>query len=67
MQISRNEAVPLLRCLALVVSSSVRSARRLVAQNRVFINGQRAQDENAMVETSDTVTGRLWVPETESK
>lgn len=51
----RIASVPLLRCVALV-RSSVRSARRLVAQNRVYINGQRAQDENVMVSNADSVT-----------
>ena len=51
----RIAAVPLLRCVALL-RSSVRSARRLVAQNRVYINGQRAQDEHAMVGNADTAT-----------
>jgi|Cyp1metagenome_2_1107374.scaffolds.fasta_scaffold06483_14 hypothetical protein len=50
----RIAAVPLLRCVALL--RSVRSARRLVAQNRVYINGQRAQDEHAMVGNADTAT-----------
>ena len=51
----RIASVPLLRCVALV-RSSVRSARRLVAQNRVYINGQRAQDETVMVSNADSVT-----------
>ena len=37
-------AVPLLRCVALAVRGSVRSARRLVAKSRVYVDGARAQD-----------------------
>ena len=58
MLMPRIAAVPLLRCVALL-RSSVRSARRLVAQNRVYINGQRAQDEHAMVGNADTATWLL--------
>ncbi|CAJ1354768.1 unnamed protein product [Effrenium voratum] len=49
-------AVPLLRCVALAVRGSVRSARRLVAKSRVYVDGARAQDELAMVPNSSTVT-----------
>ncbi|CAK9001729.1 unnamed protein product, partial [Durusdinium trenchii] len=49
------QQVPLLRCVALA-GGSVRAARRLVAQKRVYINGRRADDETLLVDNADVVT-----------
>ncbi|CAE7472360.1 rluB [Symbiodinium natans] len=49
-------SVPLLRCVALACSCSVRAARRQVALGRVAIDGCRAQDEMELVENARVVT-----------